>query len=366
VSGLISSIAAILALGILIILHEAGHYVVARLSGMTVRRFSIGFGPAIARVMRRRTREDLGGEEDPGTEFRIGAVPLGGYVQIDGLNPHDGTDPRAPGSFLTRPLYLRFATILAGPLANYLVGFVLLFVFYAFFSFESLAPVRVARLVSGAPADKAGLRAGDLIVGTTTVAFELEADFRAAVQKSGGTPVELEIARNGGKMVVAVTPEPSGGGGFVIGIYPEGSGQRWKPMTLLDSAEASWRRLGATSASFLRALASLVTPGGCDHVVVSGPIGMVHGLSDYARRSWAGAIASVADISIILGLANILPIPALDGSRLLFLLVGFVRRKPIEPKREALVHAVGLAILLGLLVLISIADLLRLVASINA
>src|SRR5688572_27403308 len=100
-----SVVASIIAIGFLIIVHEAGHYLVAKWAGMRVRRFSIGFGPALAKVQR--------GE----TEWRVGAVPLGGYVQIDGLNPHDGTDPKAPESYMSKPVHLRMAAIFAGPIA---------------------------------------------------------------------------------------------------------------------------------------------------------------------------------------------------------------------------------------------------------
>src|SRR6185503_720992 len=130
-----STLVSIIAIGVLIILHEAGHFFVARWSKMKVLRFSIGFGPALAKVKK--------GD----TEYQGGLLPLGGFVQIEGMNPHDDSDPKSPTSYVNRPVHLRIATIFAGAAMNYLVGFVFLTIFYAFFAAEALAPVRVVRVV---------------------------------------------------------------------------------------------------------------------------------------------------------------------------------------------------------------------------
>ncbi len=339
-----SIVVSILALGILIIFHEAGHYWAARLSGMSVRKFSIGFGPPIAKVTR--------GE----TEFQLCIIPLGGYVQIDGMSPHDGTDPNAPGSYQAKPFHQKFATILAGPWANYLLGFLLLFVFYAAFNYESHPPVRVERLAKDGAAAAAGLKVGDLLVGTKKGEFKAVSELRDVIRESQGGPIDFQVQREGKVETVRVTPKKVTGG-FLIGIEFDGSRKVSKPLGLGDSAKVAWHEIWAVSGGLLKGLAALVTPG--TKVEVSGPIGMVKGLSRRVKRSWTDAIGDVARISIMLGLFNLLPIPALDGSRLMFLLVGLVRRKEVEPKIEAVVHAVGLLMLLGMMLVVSIFDVLR-------
>lgn len=339
-----SVIAAILAIGILIILHEAGHYWAAVRSGMRVRRFSVGFGPSIAKI------------ERGGTEFQIAAIPFGGFVQIDGMSPHDGSDPSAPDSYLNRPVHLRFATIFAGPFANYLVGFVLLFAYYAFFATEELAPVRVLRVAEASAAAKAGLAADDLIVGTSSGAFDRAAELIAAIQAAGGRPLALRVRRGEVEETRVVVPEPVGGA-FRIGIELQATGHRGNALGVGAGLGAAWDRVWRTSGLVLEAVSGLFSAGGCDRV--AGPIGMVKSLSASVRASVAQALAFVGDISIMLGLGNLLPIPSLDGSRLMFLTAGVIRRKPVDARVESIIHAAGFILLLVLLFVVSIGDVAR-------
>jgi regulator of sigma E protease len=339
-----STLAAIIAIGVLIVIHEAGHFLVARWSRMRVPKFSIGFGPALAKVKR--------GD----TEFQVGMLPLGGFVQIEGMNPHDGSDPNSPSSYNNRPAHLRFATIFAGPAANYLLGFVLLFAFYAFFAAESLAPVRVVRVVEGSAAERAGLKKDDLIVGTASAAFDLAEELRETIQAAGKKGVTLQIDRHGDKSILELVPDEVAGG-FQIGIELEGTDRRIHALGVVDGAKAAVLHVGNSSKLLLTSLAALFRPGG--GAQLSGPIGMVQSLSRRVDVSWAEALAFLADISIMLGIMNLLPIPALDGSRLLFLVLGLIRRKPISPRIEAYVHVAGFILLIGLLIVISIGDVTR-------
>jgi regulator of sigma E protease len=343
--GFASIVLAIIAVGVLIIIHEAGHFFAARWSGMSVSRFSIGFGPSIARVRR--------GE----TEFQVGAIPLGGFVQIDGMSPGDGTDPDAPGSFASRPFHQKFAAILAGSAANYVLGFALLVFFYAVFAYEPRPPVLVKEVVADSPAATAGLMAGDQLVGTASAAFARLDDFPAAIAARGGEPVDFLVERGGQRRVVTVDPEPRPGGGFIIGIAYEAGGRVKQELSLGEAAGRSLDELWRTSAGTVLALAALVTPGGS--AGVSGPIGIVQGLSARVEKSLSDALAEVARLSIALGFFNLLPIPALDGSRLLFLFVGLVRRRPVDARLEQLIHVSGLVLLLALMVLVSIKDIMR-------
>jgi regulator of sigma E protease len=339
-----SIIAAILAIGILIILHEAGHYFAAKWSGMRVRRFSIGFGPALAKVVRR------------GTEFRIGALPLGGYVQIDGMSPQDGSDPSSPDNYMAKPVHVRAATIFAGPFANYLLGFVLLALFYAFFYIVELAPLRVVEVVDDSPAAKAGLLKGDLIIGTSSAAFAGTEDLLEAIKNSGGA-LSLAVEREGEKKTILLQPEAVDGGGMRIGIAYEATRHEMRPLGFSPGVGAALTHVWQTSVNQLKGLASLIR--GASGTKLSGPVGMVKGLARRAEMSWAAALASVADLSVMLGLLNLLPIPALDGSRLMFLILGLIRRKPIDSRVEAVVHFAGFVLLLLLLVGVSLGEVLE-------
>lgn len=339
----VSIVLSILAVGFLIIFHEAGHYFAAKWSGMSVSKFSIGFGPAIAKFDR--------GE----TTFQIGVLPLGGFVQIDGMSPEDGTDPEAPSSYLNRPFHQRFATILAGPAANYLLAFVVLGVFFAAFRYEALPPVEVVSVLEDSPAAKGGLQAGDVVTGVGGEPFATYRAFWEAIAASEGKPIPFDVRRGGEATVVEVTPDPTEKGGFRIGVEPSPSEIRDVESSVGEALSLSAQELWLQTKGFVVGLSAIFS----GDVQVSGPIGIVKGLARTLDRVGAGALQLVGRISIILGIANLLPIPGLDGARLLFLLVGAVRRKPLNPKVETIVHASGVLLLLLMLVWVSVLDVTR-------
>jgi len=336
-----STLLAVLAVGVLIIFHEAGHFLAARWSGMSVARFSIGFGPAIARF------------ERGGTIYQIGILPLGGFVQIDGMNPHDGTEADAEGSYQSKPFHQKFATILAGPFANYLLAFFLVVAALMAFRFTYLPPVRILDVQAESPAAKGGLEADDLVLGVGGDPFETVDDFIEAIRTSSGAAIPFDVQRGDSRIVVSVTPEEVPGG-YRVGVYHAGDTR--EPLPGLGFGEAltqSGRAMWLWSEGFVVGLASLV-----DFRQLQGPLGIVKNLSESVSRSGSGALPFIAQISVVLGIANLLPIPGLDGSRLLFLMVGAIRRKPIPPRLEATIHAVGVILLLLLLVAVSIKDVL--------
>jgi regulator of sigma E protease len=333
-----SILLAILAVGVLIIVHEAGHFFAARWSQMRVSRFSIGFGPPLAKFQR--------GE----TTYQIGVLPLGGFVAIDGMSPGDGTDPAHPNSYLNRPFHQRFAAILAGPVANYLLAFLLLVVASVAFRSEARPPV-----AKGSPAEAAGLKEGDLILGVGGVPFETVSQLLETTRASGGQPMALDMERGGVGLVVQVTPTREGDGPYRIGVAFDGSVHQALPgLPLAEAVATAAADVFLWSAEFVLTLSAIV-----DLRNLQGPLGIVSGLADNIQSAGAGALPFIARISVVLGIANLLPIPGLDGSRLLFLLVGVVRRRPIPPRLEAGIHAVGVILLLLLLVVISINDVLR-------
>jgi regulator of sigma E protease len=341
--GFVSVILAILAVGVLIIVHEAGHYLAAKWSGMRVSRFSVGFGPVIYRHQR--------GE----TEFALSAVPLGGYVQIDGMNPEDGTDADDARAYHAKPFFAKFGTVIAGPAANYALGFLLFFAFFAFFYAKPAPPVRIVDVVEGQAAAEAGIEPGDVIVGAGGTAFDEVEDLSSAIQASEGGPLTLQVQRDGETVDVTLEPKEMAGQ-YLIGVRFEGSSRIADPKGVVDGAKLAGMALVRESWGLLVGLSLLVT-NTIGLEAVDGPIGIVKGLADQVERSSAGALAFVAKLSVVLGLFNLLPIPALDGARLLFLTVGAIRRKPVEPRLESWVHVTGFALLFGLLLLVSIRDI---------
>lgn len=337
-------VVAILTLGVLVVVHEAGHYFAAKWGGMSVSRFSVGFGPALYKRQR--------GE----TEFRIGAIPFGGYVQIDGMHPEDGTDPESPKSYLNRPRHLRAAAVLAGPVANYLLAFAMLALFYGAFAMEGRAPFEVSSVEEGSAAAEAGLRPGDLIVGTATTAFEGSNDLVDAIGASEGAPMILDVEREGVKLTVTATARRSGGK-WMLGVGYVAIGD---PVPVhfgpVEAIRKAGQEVGLVTERFVLTLASLVKAPST--VKLSGPPGIVNELTGQMKRSAAGTFRFAAHLSIMLGFFNLLPIPALDGARLVFIGLGAIRRKEIEPRFEAVVHGIGFLFLLGLMLVVSYFDVM--------
>ena len=340
---LASIVVAVLALGVLVVVHEAGHFAAAKWGGMKVSRFSVGFGPSIY------------GANWRGTWFQVGAIPFGGYVMIDGMHPEDGTDPNDPSSFSKRPRHLRAAAILAGPVANYILAFVMLFVFYLGFATEPLPPFEVLDVRSNTPAERAGLQKGDILVGAEGKPFEGYNDLHIIIQEAKGKPVSLDVKRGETSLHVSVAAEAIADD-WLIGIgFVE---TRSKPVDvgLGGAITRASTDLVKESQGIFMGLMSLVS--GSSNVRVSGPLGIVKGLSSQVKRSSLDAYHLVARLSIMLGFFNLLPIPALDGARLLFLGIGAIRRREVEPRLEAVVHGVGFTLLLGLMIVVSWFDLI--------
>ncbi|MEM1025152.1 MAG: M50 family metallopeptidase [Myxococcota bacterium] len=338
-----SIVLAILAVGVLIIFHEAGHYFAAKWSGMRVSRFSIGFGPVIYKTGTR-------GE----TEFVVSLIPFGGYVAIDGMNPEDGTPHDDPAGYHAKPFFAKFGTILAGPVANYILAFLLFFGFFAFFYVEQMPPIRVTDIKAESAAAQAGLEEGDILIGTQDGPFEAFDDVRAVIQASEGEPIAFSVRREGETQMIQVQPEPVGGG-YLIGIHYEGIETRSRPLGVVKGASVAAQKVVLATKNAFMGLAGLVT-GQVGLGAVDGPIGIVKQLSDTAQRSAPGTLVMVAGLSVALGFFNLLPLPALDGGRLMFLLFAAVRRKPIEQRLESYIHVAGFLLLLGLILVVSVGD----------
>lgn len=335
-----SILVAILVFGLLIAIHEAGHYLVARWAGMRVDLFSIGFGPAVARFRR--------GE----TEWRIGILPFGGFVKIAGMAPDDGTDPNDPRAYGNRPAWKRLLVILAGPAMNYVLAFCLLVgLLIGGAPGVDLTSTRVGAVMPDMPAAAAGLQPGDTIVSVAGVEVKDFPSVAEALSSHGGETISLSIVRSGEPVSIQVTPNEKG----QIGIRPPEIVQSFGPGEAVVQAA---RTTVVGSLAIVSGLVDLVR--GKAESGLMGPVGIA---SEVARQAEAGVrwlLGITVNLSIALGFFNLLPIPALDGGRAAFLLVEMIRRKPVDARAEAWVHAIGFLLLLGLILVVTVGDVGRL------
>ncbi len=347
-------IAALLMFGIMITVHEAGHFFAARLNGIPVREFAIGFGLKLASWKSKKHE----------TQFAIRAIPLGGYCAFYGED--DGSeeakeDPRYFGNFSA---WRRLTTILAGPLMNLLMAFVVAVGFYALSGIPTItgpAVTSVQSVNANSPAEYAGLKPFDIVREINGV--EIRDNVTEAIDaatKEGAVPMEMVVERAGKEELLTVTPMYSDEAGrYMIGVnLLTNTPQTWKQGTLSETINAAYQMSVQAGASIFQAIGNLFFRGE-GFRDMAGIVGVTQTIVQTTQESQLqGYLFLMCLISINLGLFNLLPIPGLDGSRILFLLVEAIRGKPF--KREGYVHAIGMLLLFALMIWINIRDILRL------
>lgn len=333
---------ALIVLGFLIFVHELGHFIAAKLSGMPVEEFSLGFGPAI---LSRQWKE---------TRYSLRLLPLGGYNKIVGM---DSNDDR-PNGFNEKPIYARMAVILAGSLSNFLIA-VLMFIML--FSFIGIITASNANLIGDilpkSPAEQVGLKSGDQIImidGQPTPTWD---DITSAIHSKGEQQITLVVKRDGKNYSFAVTPKYDPTAKMnLIGIQASYS---WMKQGFIAALQSGLQVSYNWSILIVQTLVQLFT-GKMQVQELSGPVGIVVQIGDSARSGIRYLLMMTGILSINLAILNILPIPALDGSRLVFLIVEWLRGKPINPEKENLIHLVGFAVLMCLILLVTYNDIIRL------
>jgi regulator of sigma E protease len=338
---------AIVGLGLLIVVHELGHMLVARAMGMRVERFSIGFGPTLVRWRGRRTT------------YQLALVPLGGFVQIAGMNPHEKLAPDDRESYASKSPTARFLTILAGPATNYLFAIVIMVGVTLAWGLPR-PQLSVDTLVPGAPAEAAGLRPGDRFL---SVAGRPASEPEAVIELIGaskGRPLPVRVERDGRTLLLEVVPRLEEGT-YKIGV---GFGGKiaFEPMSARNALLFSLVFPIDRTIAVLSGLGKLIR-GKVSVKQVGGPVEIVRQLTHSFREGLGFSLLFLALLNVYLGLFNLLPIPALDGARLVFLGFTMVSRRPVNQRVENLVHTIGFVVLLGLILLVTYRDILRLLGS---
>jgi len=333
----------VLVLGGLILGHEFGHFVAARSLGVEVDEFGLGFPPRLATLFTAgRTR------------FTLNAIPLGGFVR-----PAGEDDPDVPGGLASARKPVRAVVLLAGPAANVFLAFV---AFAAAFKFAAPDPDRVliTGIVAGSPGEAAGLERGDIVTAVEGQAVTGFDSLQQAIAARLGQPVAIEVIRGSEPLTVKLTPRlnpPEGEGpvGITLG-YPTRPVAWPEALTIgLQSTTMQFNELVHLPGNLL---SGAVAP---EEARVSGLKGM------YDMFSWAGEVDRssqrpfltlnlIGVISIGLAVANLLPFPALDGGRLMFVAIEALIGRRVSPRYEGLAHAVGFAILLALMVYVNFQD----------
>jgi len=330
---------ALLLLGVLIMAHEAGHYLAARASGIEVQEFAMGMGPCL---LKRKNKN--------GTQFSIRLFPIGGFCQFYGED-EDVDDPRA---FNNQHVLKRFITVLSGPAMNFIVALLVIVVYLSAIGLYGTV-ARVYAVEENAAA--AGLMAGDEFTRVNGEAITSYQEISDAIIQSEGAPVTLTVLRGGKETDIVITP-----------FYDEEL-ERYRVgftfdqerirIPLTRSVPFSLEYNFENVTLIIDTLKKLITKGeGVEEV--TGPVGTVYVIQEVTRRGGLDIyLQMLAVISMNLGVMNLLPIPGLDGSRLLFLAYEAVRRKPVKREIEGTIHFAGFVLLMGLMVMLTYKDIMQ-------
>jgi regulator of sigma E protease len=343
-SSVAYALIAILGLAVLMVVHEGGHYLAARRFGMRVTKFSIGFGPTLWKHR----------PKDSPTTFQVAIIPFLAYVQIAGLNPYEEIDPKDPESYANASLGARIATIAAGPLANYLFASILMF-FGFFLGGNQIVDETTMRvnIAPDGPAAQVGIQKGDRIVSVNGEEIRDWDHLKKVIGGHSGDKIDVEIERDGQRMHVSPTPvgEGENKGKILVGPYTA-----WQQVTAGQAAVLSVTEPPKVVYNLVKGLARMLA--GKEKPELSGPVGIVRDTAAAAKSGAHVYLKLLGALSAYLGGFNLLPLPALDGGRLLFLLVEAASRRRADAKVEAKVHAIGLLMFLTLIAFVTYTEII--------
>lgn len=369
-STFISIIVFILILAVLVLVHEFGHFIVAKKSGIKVEEFGFGFPPRAKKLFKRGD-----------TWFTLNWLPFGGFVKIFGENPEDlKKQPEEKNrSFSAKPKWVQASVLFAGPLFNLLFAWVLLTLMFlvgapavyddADARFIRNPKISVVEIVPDSPAESAGLLVGDSIISLTygpeTFVITDPTSVSELVQQKGTTPVSISLQRKSEIFEVTATPSYGlfeGQDVPALGLAIDRVGTLRLPIhrAVWSGLVRTWDITKSTAGFLGNLLSDLVTKEKADLSSITGPVGIVPVVGDALQIGFAFVFIIMSLISVNLAIINLLPFPALDGGRLLFILIEYIKGSPINPKTAGWVNALGFLILLGLMLIVTIRDVIHL------
>ena len=354
-SLLASLLPTLIVFGVLILIHEFGHFMACRLTGVRVEKFSIGFGPEILTF------------ERGGTRYAISLLPLGGFVKPAGESFSElENKPPVPGDYLAAPLLSRIFIVSAGVLMNYVLAFVL---FAAVFMMGRPVPgTVVGGFVDGYPAKTSGLAIGDKITRIGAKSVDSWAALTDAINTTAQDEVLLTVHhRDGTDGVVSIRPKVETGQDLFgkpmtarrLGITPSPESQRYEKFGVKQSLKHGFESVYTLAAMTYKAIFYMAT-GRMSMKAMSGPIGIMAMTGSAAKLGLPYLLQLAATLSVSLAVINLLPIPALDGGHLLFLLIEGVIRRPLGRKAEERLTQAGFFALMALMVFVIYNDLINL------
>lgn len=339
----------ILILGAIVLVHEFGHFIFSKLFGVFVYEFSIGMGPKLLHYKKKK------GE----TEYCLRLIPIGGFVSLAGEDADDNSKIPDDRKLYNKPVWQRFIIMVAGATFNFIFAFVLLFIMALIYGGASMKPI-IANVVEGNPADIAGVEVGDTIVSIDGQKTSSWSEVQLYISTSDGKELDFVLKdKKGNKREVTITPEvvedAEGNKSYLVGIALDST----KKTGFINAIKYATETTGYLFRLMFITLEQLFT-GGVGVNDLSGPVGIYTVVSDQAKEGFENLMYLAAYLSVNVGVINLIPFPAFDGGRVLFLIIEKIRKKPVKAKTEALVNSIGFCLLILLMIVVTFNDILRL------
>ncbi|MBE5874384.1 MAG: RIP metalloprotease RseP [Lachnospiraceae bacterium] len=336
----------ILVFGVIVISHEFGHFLLAKANGIHVVEFSVGMGPNIFSFKKGDTK------------YSIKLLPIGGACMFegeDGLNAKEGE--MSEGAFPNASVWARISTVVAGPLFNFILAFIVSLIMVQFIVIQE--PV-ITEVTQESAAQEAGLLPGDRIISLNGSKVYLYQEVSVFNQMNKGAEVTVVYERDGEKRGTVLTPKfDETYGRYMFGIV----NNSYVELKGLDGLKYAWYEVRSGVITTYKSLAMLIQ-GKVSRTEVAGPVGMANIVGDIYEETkdspmdvFVNMLNIIMLLSVNLGILNLLPIPALDGGRLVFLLIELVRGKPVPPEKEGIIHFIGFVFFMILMVVVFFNDI---------
>lgn len=339
----------ILILGAIVLVHEFGHFIFSKIFGVYVYEFSIGMGPKLLHFKKKN------GE----TEYCIRLIPIGGFVSLAGEDADDNKKIPENRKLYSKPVWKRFLIMVAGVMNNFIFAFLLLFVMAFIYGSVTTKPI-IDSVTEGYPADIAGIKSGDTILSIDGHKISSFSEIQLYLQTSDGEEMKFALKDiNGNTREVTVIPnkiaDEEGKENYVIGVALDTSVNK--------GFVSSIKYASSTTASLYKLMFTTIKQlfnGRASVKDLSGPVGIYTIISEESKSGFQNLLYLTAYLSINVGFINLLPFPAFDGGRVVFLIVEKIIRKRVPAKVEAIVNGIGFGILMLLMVFVTFNDILRL------
>ena len=338
----------IIILGVIVFIHELGHFIFAKKSGIYVYEFSIGMGPRIFKWNRKNDE----------TDYCIRLFPIGGFVQMAGEEIEDDKSIPKDKKFGVKTFGQKFMTVFAGIMMNFILAIVLLFIVGLVNGAPQNMPI-VGSIEEGYPASTSGLQKGDRILSVNGKSANTTDKLTLQLQAHAGETITVEVDRNGETKTVELEPK----------LVKEDGKETYKygfqvtdevEYGVIASIKYAFEKTFSLIYQMIFVIFYLVT-GQLSVSSLAGPVGIYSVVGDAASAGFINLVYLTAFISINVGFINFLPIPAFDGGRILFLIIEKIKGRPVDPKLENTIHAVGFFLLMALMILITYNDIIRLI-----